>query len=80
MRNAAKRSKRYIYNNRYTGEMKVLTKGQGKQLNEDWSKVQPAVNEKGEHVLRIQMAGGTIDISENKAPAEDDQDGKQSAE
>lgn len=74
------RSKRYIYNHRFTGEMRVLTKGQAKQLNEDWSKVQPAVNEKGERVLRVQMEGATIDISENKAPAEGSTDGERAAE
>lgn len=74
-----KQAKRYIFNNRFTGEMLVLTKGQGKKLSEDWSRVKPAVNEKGEHVLRIEMEGATIDISENKVPAEARTDGERSA-
>lgn len=73
-------SKKYIFNNRFTGELRVLTKSEGKKLGEDWSRVKPAVNEKGERVLRMQMHGATIDISENTAPAEVVKDGVGSTE
>ena len=71
------RAKIYLYNNRFTGEVLRLTKGQGKKLSEDWSRVKPVINDQGERVLRMQMEGATIDISENK-PAEVKTDGERS--
>lgn len=62
------KAKIFLFNNRHTGEVLRLTKKQAKQLNEDWSQIKPVVNTDGEKVLRMQMQGATIDISENKAP------------
>lgn len=73
------KAKIYLYNNRYTGEVLRLTKAQGKKLSEDWSRIKPVVNDEGETVLRMQMNGATIDISENK-PVEVKPDGERSAE
>lgn len=60
------KAKIYLFNNRFTGEVKPLTKAEGKKLNEDWSRIKPATNEKGERVLRMKMNGGTIDIKETE--------------
>ena len=56
----------YLYNNRFTGEVLPLTKQQGKKLSEDWSRIKPAINEKGQKVLRMKMQGATIDILETE--------------
>lgn len=70
------KAKKYLFNNRHTGEVLALTKADGKALPDDWSRIKPAVNEKGEHVLRMQMEGGVIDIS----PTEVNRDGDNRAE
>jgi hypothetical protein len=56
----------YLYNNRFTGEVLPLTKQQGKKLSEDWSRIKPVINEKGQRVLRMKMQGATIDILETE--------------
>ncbi len=56
----------YLYNNRFTGQVLPLTKAQGKKLSEDWSRIKPAVNEKGQRVLRMKMEGATVDILETE--------------
>jgi rRNA processing protein Krr1/Pno1 len=56
----------YLYNNRFTGEVLPLTKQQGKKLSEDWSRVKPVINDKGQRVLRMKMEGGTVDIRETE--------------
>lgn len=61
-----KPAKIYLYNNRFTGEVLPLTKAQGKKLSEDWSRIKPAINEKGQKVLRMKMEGGTVDILETE--------------
>lgn len=55
-----------MYNNRFTGEVLPLTKAQGKKLSEDWSRIKPAINDKGERVLRMKMEGGIVDIRETE--------------
>lgn len=70
------KAKIYLFNNRFTGEVLPLTKAQGKKLNEDWSRIKPATNEKGERVLRMKMNNGTVDIKETKVA----QDGNPGAE
>lgn len=67
------------YVNRFTGEVKILTKSAGSKLNEDWARAKMAKNEKGEDVFRFNIAApvvgkdgkthmgvATIDISEVK--------------
>lgn len=56
----------YLYNNRFTGEVLPLTKQQGKKLSEDWSRIKPAINDKGQRVLRMKMEGATVDILETE--------------
>lgn len=58
------------YINRFTGEVKIVTKQSAKQLSEDWSKPRITKNEKGESVFRFEIDGGqgvvaTVDIQES---------------
>jgi hypothetical protein len=56
-------TKKVAYVNRFTGEVKITTRGGGKHLNEDWGKVQFVKNQEGEPVMRIELEGATADIS-----------------
>lgn len=57
--------KKRAYVQRFTGEVAILSKQQAKKLNEDWSRVEFVENEQGVRVMRIQLAGATVDVSEN---------------
>lgn len=63
------KAKLYAFNNMDTGEVLHLTKKQGAHLNEDWAQVKPAINEKGEHVLRMQLRNAVVDLQEGAPPA-----------
>lgn len=56
---------KYLFNNRHTGEVLALSKIGGSLLGKDWSEIKPAINAKGERVLRMELNGATVDISEN---------------
>lgn len=69
--------------NRFTGDVKVLSRADGKQLNEDWARAKMATNDKGEKVFRFQlsspvvgpdgkthMATAIVDLSETDEPVE----------
>lgn len=43
------------YINRFTGEIKTLTKTQGAKLNEDWSRAKMATNQDGKRVFRFEL-------------------------
>lgn len=60
------KSKQRIYCNRYTGELKYLTKSQAKHLSEDWSRTEQIVNDEGERGMRLHLNGATVDILEHK--------------
>ena len=59
-----KKPKIYLYNHKTTGEVVALTKAQGSKLGSEWSRVQSVINEKGERVLRLELAGAVAEISE----------------
>ena len=61
-----KKAQIYLYNNRFTGEVLPLTKSEGKKLSEDWSRIKPAINDKGQRVLRMKMEGAIIEILETE--------------
>lgn len=44
------------YINRFTGEIQIMTKKQGKDLNEDWSRAKMATNSEGERVFRFKLS------------------------
>ena len=68
-------TKKYPYENRFTGEVLVVSKQHGKKLNEDWSRVEFVKNEQGKQVMRIQLEGATVDVAENEEPIEVAPDG-----
>lgn len=43
------------YINRFNGEIKTLTRKQGKELNEDWARAKMATNQNGERVFRFEL-------------------------
>lgn len=50
------KKKLYPYINRFSGEIQVMTKHQGKELNEDWARAKMATNDHGERVFRFKLA------------------------
>lgn len=73
----------YPFINRFTGEIQVMTKRQGKELNEDWEIAKMATNAEGKRVFRfklsapvtgkdgkVHMGTATIDLTEADVPAE----------
>lgn len=56
------------YINRFTGDVKIVSKQSAKKLNEDYSKVQFTENEHGKRVMRFQLEGATVDVLENDKP------------
>jgi hypothetical protein len=53
--------KLYPFVNKYSGEVKILTKSSGKKLSEDWARAKMAVNDKGEDVFRFKIATSFVD-------------------
>jgi hypothetical protein len=64
-------AKKIAYVHQFTGDVKVVTKQEGKKLSEDWQRVQFVKNEEGKQVMRIQLNGAVADISENEEEAKD---------
>lgn len=58
------------YVNRFTGDVQVVTKSQAKKLSEDYSEVEFTTNEDGVRVMRLQLNGATVDVSEVKQEVE----------
>ncbi len=56
----------YLFNNRFSGEVVPATIAEGEKLGEDWSRIKPVTNDKGQRVLRMQLEGATVDISERE--------------
>ena len=69
--------------NRFTGDVKVMSRKDGKNLNEDWARAKMAVNEAGESVFRFKltspvvgpdgkthMATAIVDLTETDEPVE----------
>lgn len=60
------KSKLIPYINRFNGDVKIVTKSQSRNLSEDYSKVEFIKNEKGERVMRLQLANATVDVLESE--------------
>lgn len=43
------------YINRFTGDIKVMTRKDGNQLNEDWARAKMAKNQDGDKVFRFEL-------------------------
>jgi len=55
--------KLFAYINKFTGDIQMLTKTDGKKLNEDWAQGKMATNEKGEKVYRFHIATPVVDAN-----------------
>lgn len=77
------KAKLYPYINRFTGEIQIMTKSQGKELNEDWARAKMVTNNEGKRVFRFKLAApvtgkdgkvhmGTaiVDLTESDEPAQ----------
>lgn len=71
------------YINRFTGDIKVMTRKDGKNLNEDWARAKMATNHEGKRVFRFKldasvegrdgkthMGTAIVDLTENEMPVE----------
>ena len=71
------------YINRFTGEVKTLSKKDGIKLNEDWARAKVVTNQEGKRVFRFKLSApvkgrdgkmhmGTaiVDLSEQDEPVE----------
>lgn len=71
------------YINRFTGDIKVMSKKDGKNLNEDWARAKMATNQEGKRVFRFKldasvqgrdgkthMGTAIVDLTENEMPVE----------
>lgn len=72
------------YINRFTGDIQIMTKKQGKELNEDWAIAKVVKNKQGEKVFRfhlsapvtgkdgkVHMGTAIVDLTESDVPAEE---------
>lgn len=59
-------SKKIPYVNRFNGDVRIVTKKGAKKLSEDYSEVKFVKNEEGKPVMRLQLEGATVDVSENE--------------
>ena len=70
--------------NRFTGEIKIMSKKDGKQLSEDWAVGKTVKNKQGEKVFRfhlsapvtgrdgkVHMGTAIVDLTETETPAEE---------
>lgn len=59
-------TKKLAYVNRFTGDIQIVTRGSAKKLSEDYSRVEFVKNEDGKPVMRFELEGATVDVSENE--------------
>lgn len=77
------KAKVYPFINRFNGEIQIMTKAQGKELNEDWARAKVVKNQQGEKVFRfhlsapvtgkdgkVHMGTAIVDLTESNEPAE----------
>lgn len=50
------KKKVYPYINRFSGEIQIMTKSQGKDLSEDWARAKMVTNQQGERVFRFHLS------------------------
>lgn len=78
------KAKVYPYINRFSGEIQIMTKKQGKTLSEDWAVAKVVKNQDGEKVFRfhlsapvkgrdgkVHMGTAIVDLTEQEMPAEE---------
>ncbi len=72
------------YINRFTGDIQIMTKKQGKELSEDWAIAKVVKNQQGKKVFRFHlnaevkdrdgktiMGTAIVDLTESDIPAEE---------
>ena len=64
------------YIHRFSGDVRIVTKQSAKKLNEDWSPAEFTKNDLGQDVMRIELNGATVEISEH-TPMEGAHNGNQ---
>lgn len=77
------KAKVYPYINRFSGEIQIMTKAQGKELSEDWAVAKTVTNKQGERVFRfhlsapvtgkdgkVHMGTAIVDMKESDDPAD----------
>lgn len=88
------KAKLYPYINRFNGEIQIMTKRQGKELNEDWARAKMVTNQEGKRVFRfklsapvtgkdgkVHMGTAIVDLTESNEPVElEAADGKRDTE
>lgn len=67
------------YINRSNGDVKIVSKKEGKKLSEDYSEARFTKNEQGVPVMRFEIDGGNgvtaiVDVSEHDEPVTVDQE------
>lgn len=50
------KAKQLPYINRFTGEVKIMPKSQGKNLSEDWARAKMVTNSEGKRVFRFKLS------------------------
>lgn len=78
------KKKVYPYINRFNGEIQIMTKSQGKELNDDWARAKMVTNQEGERVFRfhlsapvtgpdgkVHMGTAIVDLTEADVPLEE---------
>lgn len=70
--------KKIVYVNRFTGDVQIVTKQSAKQLSEDYSEVRFIKNQEGKSVMRFELEGATVDVSEKNEAQEGKVDGVRS--
>lgn len=73
----------YPFINRFNGEIQIMTKKQGKELNEDWARAKMVTNQEGKRVFRfklnapvtgrdgkVHMGTAIVDLTEQEMPEE----------
>lgn len=77
------KKKVYPYINRFSGEIQIMTKSQGKELSEDWARAKMVTNSEGKRVFRFKLdasvkgrdgkthiGSAIVDLTESDVPTE----------
>ena len=65
-----------LYVHSMTGEIKRLRKHHAKNLSDAWTEIEFTKNQEGVPVMRLQLKGATVDISENTSRTDEIPEGE----
>jgi len=63
-------AKKIPFVNKFSGDIKVVTRQSAKRLSDDYEEVKFVKNNEGKPVMRLQLANAVVDISENELQPE----------